>query len=84
MQKLTNEEKDLLQDMLNVYADHVKQRVEASNDFIGMAHLTGDIASSGEKYTENTKFWEVRDNIRRHFETSRNKANILIGKIINS
>lgn len=83
MVQLTNSEKDLLQDMLNMYNEAITKKEDTAGDFIWLAHETGDIASSGTKYIENRKFWEVRDNIRKYLSEKKITANKLISKIIN-
>jgi len=83
MNHLTNAEKDLLQEMLTRYNEYINEKENTAGDFIWLAHETGDIASSGEKYTNNRKFWEVRDNIRTMLSEKKITANKLIIKIIN-
>lgn len=84
MKILTNKEKDLLQDMLNIYLASIDKKVDAVSEFIGLAHVTGDIASAGEKYVENRKFFDVKDNIKQHLKEQKITANNLIHSIINN
>lgn len=83
MIQLTNAEKDLLQEMLTRYNEHITEKENTAGDFIWLAHETGDIASAGPKYVENRKFWDVRDNIRKYLSEKKITANRLISKIIN-
>lgn len=80
---LTNKEKDLLQDMLNIYLTSIDKKIDSVSEFIGLAHVTGDIASAGEKYVQNKKFFEVKDNIREYLKEQKIAANNLIHSINN-
>jgi len=81
MIQLTNQEKDFLQEMLEVYSEYINNKINSVREFIGLAHITGDIASAGEKYVQNKKFFYVKDNIVKHLEEQKRVANKLINLI---
>lgn len=84
MQTLSNEDKDILLEMLNLYKEHLESKKEAAAEFVALAHETGDIASSGEKYTENVKFWHVKDNIKTMLDKKKSVATKIIHNLIYS
>lgn len=78
---LTKEEKGLLSDMLSVYQDHLNKMKSEAGDFIYLGMEAGELAASGDKYTENMKVWDIRDNIRKYLEEVKTKAGQLIIKL---
>lgn len=84
MKKLTGAEQNLLSSMLECYCNDLSKDIDNVRQFISFAHITGDIASAGDKYTENKKFFEVKDNIVKHIETQKREARNLINTILNN
>ncbi len=82
MNQLTNDEKNLLQEILDEYRNLLTEKSERAGDFIAWAHETGDVASSGEKYEQNKILWEIKDNIRKMIAEKKIAAGKLISKLM--
>jgi hypothetical protein len=80
---ITKQEREVLIEMLDVYATHIENNSNNISQFIWLAHDICEIASSGEKYEKNIRFFEVKDKIKAHLLNKKADARSLINKIIN-
>jgi hypothetical protein len=79
---MTQQEKEILRDMIDAYCSLLDNKSNSVSEFIGLAHETGDIASSGDLYEKNVRFFEVKDSIKSFIAAKKASARLLINKII--
>ncbi len=67
--------------MLNVYIEHLRNDEDNSHKYMAYAHFCGEIGSSGDKYTNNIRFFDVNDKIKDYISDLKIRSNKLITKI---
>jgi hypothetical protein len=80
-EELTIQDKELINDIINIYFDYLDKENEARGKFIGLAHEAGEIASSGDKYENNIRFFEVSDSIKKLISFKKDAAIKLRNKL---
>ena len=75
------EETELLQDMLTAYIEKLSKDDEAFRKYMMYAHLCGEISDSGDKYSNNIRFFDVKDKITDYISDLRIKSNKLTTKL---
>jgi hypothetical protein len=63
-QELSNEEKQLLYDVIEFYIEH-KLKVDRNDvrTYVMYAEILGEIAQVGDKYTDNVRFYQIKSRI---------------------